>query len=122
MCPIFFRIGLAVVVATQGSSQIRAVEPERSERSFPAVECQSCDSLERTRTALRTVSNGVVFVYDLSAQVIYKYQVGGNGSVTEMVPVDSDVLNAFNALVETNLLNPDLPRSAVVRIGGRESR
>lgn len=97
--------------AAQASATRDAERP-----AFPAVECAGCNSLMRAQLALKTPSStGVVFVYDLGAERIYKYEVSPQRSVSEIVPVDKGVLAAFDALVATNRVNPELVRTGQAR-------
>jgi hypothetical protein len=90
---------------------------DASQPAFPAVECAGCNPLVRAQLAAKTPSStGFVFVYDLGAERIYKYEVSLQGSVTEIVPVDKDVLVAFGALVTANHANPELVRAGRLRI------
>ena len=58
---------------------------DASAPAFPAVECAGCNPLVRAQLAAKTPSStGFVFVYDLGAERIYKYEVSLQGSVTEI--------------------------------------
>lgn len=107
----------APISRAPASAAQAAAARDASAPAFPAVECAGCNPLARAQLAVKTPSStGIVFVYDLGAERIYKYEISPQRSVTELVPVDKDVREAFDALVSANRANPELVRTGRVRI------
>ena len=116
-CGALAACGSAPVSRAPSTAAAVAKTRDASQPAFPAVECAGCNPLVRAQLAAKTPSStGFVFVYDLGAERIYKYEVSLQGSVTEIVPVDKDVLVAFGALVTANHANPELVRAGRLRI------
>ena len=75
--------GSAPVSRAPSTAAAVAKTRDASQPAFPAVECAGCNPLARGQLAAKTPSStGIVFVYDLGAERIYKYEVSLQGSVT----------------------------------------
>jgi hypothetical protein len=110
-------VACADAPASRGANATAASAATRVATAYPAVECAGCAPLARAQLAAKTpTGSGIVFVYDLGAERIYKYEVSPQRPVTEMIPVDKDVRVAFDALVTANRSNPDLVRAGRLRI------
>jgi len=116
-CGALAACGSAPVSRAPSTAAAPAKTRDASQPAYPAVECAGCNPLARAQLAAKTPSStGTVFVYDLGAERIYKYEVSLQGSVTEIVPVDKEVYVAFDALVTANHSNPELVRAGRLRI------
>ena len=109
---------------------------------FPAIECSGCGASQMQQAALRAPL-GIVFIYDIDANIVRKYDVlmdstclvppqveglggqpatgashpacGPERAAEPMSPVDPDVQAVFGALVQAYRVNPVLVLQAAAR-------